>query len=251
MKTIGRLLVVLAILVTWAQLASAQTADEVIEKYVAASGGRAALGKLKSRRMTGTIAVQTPLGNMPGTIEILNEVPNKSRNLVKVDLSAAGMGQLTVDERFDGNTAYTMNSLQGNQEIGGNALDNMKAESFPSPLFNYKEKGATVELGAKEKAGDRDAYVLTYKPQVGSPVRWYMDAQTYLPVRRVVKVNVPQIGQDVEQTLEFSDFRDVDGIKIPFQIKNSSALQSYAVTVTKVEHNVQVDESQFSKPAGN
>jgi outer membrane lipoprotein-sorting protein len=249
MKTIARLVAAVAFLAMWAQAASAQTADEVIEKMLAAGGGRAALEKVKSRLMTGTLSLTTPLGNMTGTAEILNETPNKSRNLMKVDLSAAGIGQVTIDQRFNGEIAYAIDSLQGNREITGNALDNMKAGSFPSPFLNYKEKGATVELGAQEKVGERDAYVLTYKPKMGSAVRMYLDAQTFLPLRSVVKVNVPQLGQDVEQTSEFSDFRDVDGLKIAFQIKNSSALQTYSITVTKVEHNIQVDESLFSKPA--
>ena len=168
---------------------------------------------------------------------------------MKVDLSAAGIGQVTIDQRFNGEIAYAIDSLQGNREITGNALDNMKAGSFPSPFLNYKERGATVELGAQEKVGDRDAYVLTYKPKTGSTVRMYLDAQTYLPLRSVVKVNVPQLGQDVEQTTDFSDYRDVDGVKVPFQIKNSSPLQTYTITATKVEQNIQVDESLFSKPA--
>ena len=247
MKTIARLVVVTAFLVAWAQAASAQTADEVIEKMLAAGGGRAALEKVKSRLATGTVALETPLGNIAGTAELLNEAPNKSRNLMKVDLSAAGIGQVTVDQRFNGEIAYAMDSLQGNREITGNALDNMKASSFPSPWLNYKERGATVELGAKEKVGDRDAYVLTYTPKVGSAVRMYLDAQTYLPLRSVVKVNVR--GQDVEQTSDFSDYRDVDGLKLPFQIKNSAPMQTYTITFTKIEHNIKVDESLFSKPA--
>jgi outer membrane lipoprotein-sorting protein len=249
MKTIVRLVVVTAFLAAWAQAAMAQTADEIIEKHLAAMGGRAALQKIKSRLVTGTLALTTPVGNMAGTVELLNEAPNKSRNLMKVDLSAAGIGLVTIDQRFNGETAYAMDSLQGNREITGNALDNMKASSFPTPFLNYKERGATVELGGKEKVGDRDAYVLTYKPKTGSAVRMYLDAQTYLPLRSVVKVNVPQLGQDVEQTTDFSDYRDVDGVKIPFQIKNSSPLQTYSITATKVEQNIQVDESLFSKPA--
>ena len=67
-------------------------------------------------------------------------------------------------------------------------------------------------------------------------------------VKSVVVVNVPQLGGDVQQTTEFSDFRDQDGIKIPFQVKNSSPIQAYTVNVTKVEHNVPLDEAMFSKP---
>jgi outer membrane lipoprotein-sorting protein len=63
-----------------------------------------------------------------------------------------------------------------------------------------------------------------------------------------VKVNVPQLGQDIEQTTETSDFRDVDGIKVPFQVKSSSELQTVTVNLTKVEQNTSIDPATFSKP---
>jgi hypothetical protein len=64
-----------------------------------------------------------------------------------------------------------------------------------------------------------------------------------------VKVDVPQLGQEVEQTTEFLDYREVDGIKLPFRLTATSEVQNYTITITKVEHNVRVDEALFSKPA--
>ena len=151
------------------------------------------------------------------------------------------------DQRFDGTTGYVSDTLQGNREITGNQLDNMKNTVFPSALLNYKENG-TVELQGKEKVNDRDAYVLVGKPKVGSALRLYLDAQTYLPIKTVVNVNVPQIGRDIEQTTETSDFHDVDGIKVPFQLKSSSDLQTFTVNITKVEQNTSIDAAMFSKP---
>ena len=67
----------------------------------------------------------------------------------------------------------------------------MKNGAFPNPFLNYKESGATVELGDKEKIGERDAYLLILKPKSGSAVRQYVDAASYLAIRVVVKLNVP------------------------------------------------------------
>jgi hypothetical protein len=87
------------------------------------------------------------------------------------------------------------------------------------------------------------------KPKTGAPVRQYFDAESFLPVRVIVKINLPQIGE-VEQTTDLSDFRDVDGVKVPFAIIASSAIQRSSITITKVEHNTTVDEALFSKPGG-
>jgi len=248
MRTWSRRLVAALILAAWAQAASAQTANDIVERALTAMGGRAALGKIKSRSATGTITLSTPAGELPGSIETLNAVPNKSRTLIKVDLSPLGAGMLVLDQRFNGIAGYALDSLQGNRDITGNQLDNMTNASFPTPLLNYKELGATIALAGKEKVGDRDAYVLVFEPVTGSVIRDFIDAETYMVVKAVVKVDVPQLGREVEQTVEFSDFRTIDGVKIAFKVRATSAVQNYSVDVAKVEHNVPIDEKLFSKP---
>ena len=81
----------IALLLSGVRSAFAQTADEVVEKYLAALGGRAALAKVTSRSTTGTMTLSTPTGTVSGTIEVLNEQPNKSRTLIKLDLSSLGI----------------------------------------------------------------------------------------------------------------------------------------------------------------
>ena len=230
-----------------ASLAYAQTVDEIVEKYLTAVGGREALAKLTSRTMTGTITIATPQGDLSGPVEIYAQAPNKSRTLVKLDLSAFGAGQMTVDQRFDGTAGYVIDTLQGNRDITGGQLENMRNAAFPSPLLNYKERGATLELMGKEKVGDRDAYVLILKPKAGPAARTFIDAESYLPLRVVTKLDVPQFGE-VEQTAEFSDYRAVDGVKIPFAVRATSAVQNSTVAISKVEHNTKLDETMFSKP---
>jgi len=252
MKIASRQLFAASIILGCARLASAQTADEVIEKYLAALGGRATLAKLTSRSMVGTMTLSTPAGEVPGTIEVLNQQPNKVRTLMNIDLSsiAPAAGQLTIDQRFDGTSGYVLDSMRGNRDIIGNQLENMKNAVFPNPFLNYKEHGVTVELGSKEKINGRDAYVLIFKPKSGSVARQFIDAETYLPVKVMLKVDLPEVGE-VEQTSDFSDYREVDGVKIPFGVKVSSSLQNFTISVTKVEHNVKVDEALFSKPASS
>jgi len=248
MRAIFTRLAAALLLVGWAHAASAQTADEVIDKALNAVGGRAALATVKSRSATGTITLSTPAGDFEGSIAILNAVPNRSRSLIKADLPALGVGSLILDQRFNGSTGYVLDSLQGNRDITGNQLDNLKNGSFPHPFLTYKEMGITAKLTGKEKVGDRDAYVLIFDPPSGSVVRHYVDAETYLPIKLAIKVNVPQLGQDVEQETEFLDYKEVDGIKLPFRVKAQSSVQNYTVVFTKIEHNVLVDETLFSKP---
>src|SRR6187402_2005460 len=106
--------------------AAAQDPDSVIEKFLAASGGRDAISKLTSRRSTGTVAVSTPAGDIQGTIQIEGKAPNKTRVVIVLDLSAMGAGSMTIAQKFDGVAGIVMNSLQGNSEVTGMMLDSMK-----------------------------------------------------------------------------------------------------------------------------
>src|SRR5262245_33834694 len=247
MKAVTTPFLIAALILTCGRIASAQTADEVVEKYLAAIGGRAALGKLTSRSTTGTMTLSLPQGPVSGSIEILNQRPNKTRTVTKLDLSSLGAGQVTREQRFDGTSGYILDSLQGNREITGNQLENLKNTGFPTPLMTYKERGATVELAGKEKVDGRDTYVLLFKPKTGSVARTFVDTETYLPARIMIKVDTPETGE-VEQTTDLSDYRDVDGIKVPFTIKVSTAGQGFTIAVSKVEHNIKIDEAVFSKP---
>jgi hypothetical protein len=245
-----RIVVAVGILAAGHSASAQQTANDVVEKSIAALGGRAAHAKLQSRSAKGTISLSTPAGEIAGTIEVLNAAPNRARALIKADLSALGAGELVVDQRFNGSAGYVLDSLQGNREISGNQLDNMKNSSFPHPFLNYKDLGTSAQLAGKETVGGREAYVVVFDPTSGSEVRNYIDAQTFLPIKSVMKTEIPQLGQEVEQTTEFFDYKDVDGVKVPFRFTTSSSIQSLTITFTSVEHNVKVDESLFVKPAG-
>ena len=247
MRTVTKVLVMAVMVACFAQTTLAQTADEIVEKYLSAIGGRATLAKIKSRHATGTASFSSPAGDLPATIEVFSVAPNKSRTLVKLDLSVAGMGTATIDQRFDGETGYAIDSLQGNRDITGNQLENLKNAVFPSPFLNYKERGATVELVRKEPLGGRDTFVLLLKPTAGSTLQCFIDAESSLIVKTIIVLNVPQVG-DVQQTTEFLDYRDQDGIKIPFELRNSSPVQSYTIKLNKVEQNVELDATMFSRP---
>jgi outer membrane lipoprotein-sorting protein len=238
-----------AVLVFVPALVRAQTADEVVEKALTAMGGRAALGKLTSRSAMGTISISTPMGDITGTVEVYNKAPNKSRSVVKIDLSNLGLGQVLQEQRFDGTIGYAIDSLNGNRDITGDQLEAMRATTFPSPLLGYKEAGARVDLTGKEKVGDKDAYVLRFTPRAGPASRIFLDAETYILVKTIITLNIPQLGTDVEQSSLFSDYRDVDGVKTPFRVQSVNQLQSLTITLTMVENNTTIPDSSFAKPA--
>jgi outer membrane lipoprotein-sorting protein len=248
MTRLAQFLMAVSLVVGGVQAAAAQTADEIVEKHLAAVGGRDALSKLTSRVMAGTITVATPAGEFSGPIEIWNQAPNKVRTVINLDLSAVGVGKMTIDQRFDGTTGFAIDTLQGNREITGDQLEGMRNGFFPTPLLNYKQNGIGIELTGKEKVGDREAFVLVIKPKTGPSTKSYIDATSFMMIRQIVTADIPPVGT-LEQTTDLSDEREVDGVKVAHKIVSSSSVQNFTVTISKVAHNGTLDQTQFVKPA--
>ena len=236
----------LAAAILVAGTAAAQTADELIEKHLAAMGGRAALGKLTTQTASGTITVSVQGNDLTGSIDVFHKAPNKSRTFFKMDLSAFGMGEMVVDRRCDGTTAFESNSMQGDREVTGSQLQAMLNETFPTPFLTYKEAGTKVEVVGKEKLEGRDVTVLVVTPKTGPASRQYLD-ENYLMVRSVSKMDVPELGGEVEQTTDVSDYREIEGIKVPFVIRVATPVSGVGITLTRVEFNKPIEDAMFSR----
>ena len=243
----ARLIAGVTLMLLSATPAIAQTADEIVEKHLAAIGGRDALGRIRTRISTGKVTVTTPVGDLTGTVEAFAKAPDKSRTLVKVDVSALGAGIVTNDQRFDGTIGYVIDTLNGDREITGAQLDALKNNGFPTAWLDYKARGHVVSVVGKEVLGDRPVLVLEVTPKAGPKARSWMDAETYLVLKTSVTVDVPPLGA-VEQIMEFGDYRTVDGVKVPFLVKSSNSVQTVTGVLSDVQHNVEIDEASFTKP---
>jgi outer membrane lipoprotein-sorting protein len=243
----ARLIAGVALLLLSASAAAAQTADEIVEKHLAAIGGREALGRIRTRVSTGTVTVTTPVGDLNGTVEAFAKAPDKSRTLIKVDVSALGAGIVTNDQRFDGTTGYVIDSLNGDRDVAGAQLDALKNNGFPTAWLDYKTRGHAVALIGKEMLGDRPVFVVEVTPKTGPKMRSWVDAETFMILKTSMTVDAPGLGI-VEQIMEFGDYRTVDDVKVPFLVKSINSAQTVTGVLSDVTHNVEIDEASFRKP---
>jgi outer membrane lipoprotein-sorting protein len=255
-----------SVVVVAAQEAQAQpqepTADEVVERHLSALGGRAALEKLTSRVSKGTVKVSAQGLTYSGVVETYNKVPNLARLYIRLDLSSEGGSEVVFDQRCDGKTAFEINSTKGERDITGSRLQGLLNATFPTPLLNYRQEGAKIQVLGRELVNDRPAIVLLYSPKTqaastasgstpaSAPTsKLYIDAKTYMLVRTVSRFESPDTGQEIEQTNSMSDFRAVDGVKVPFLVTIANPVQTLTFTFTSVQQNTPIDDAMFSKPA--
>ncbi|HEY0726644.1 MAG TPA: hypothetical protein VGD38_01155 [Pyrinomonadaceae bacterium] len=103
-----------------------------------------------------------------------------------------------------------------------------------------------IKLVGKVKEGFRQVYLVEAVPKGGAAENLYFDVESGLLVRRDVTRNTPNSSVRVE--VYFSDWRDVDGVKLPFKITQILPKMRFVITFDDVKQNVPVDDAMFVRP---
>jgi hypothetical protein len=216
----------------------ALTADEIIAKHIAARGGADKLKALQSLRIQRTVA--TMFSDIKLVIE--KQRPNLYRSQQQV------AQQPPLVRGFDGAESWESNQGKVSRRPPPIEAEMRDADAdFDGPLVDYKAKGHTVALAGKEGG----QYKLTVTMKGGAVRHYFIDAATFLEKRQVFTLQTPAPAkQPVEITLTFSDYRDVQGVKMPFAIDEArSNGQEFAHYTTTIDPNPTLDASAFKAPA--
>jgi outer membrane lipoprotein-sorting protein len=212
--------------------------DDLLNKYVAAIGGQAAIDKLKTRVMKGSIATAN---GQTLTYEIDQAAPDRA---YEVFVSQRG----TMERAVNGNMGWEKNP-QGLRDITGQQLADLKMSLQLFRNLKLKEQYASLRSGGRNKIGERDVYVVTATTADKKRERLFFDAENGLLLRRVSYTET-MIGIIPEQT-DFEDYREVDGVKFPFTVRVSSVDAGNPTstrTFSEIKLNAPVDDSKFNMP---
>jgi hypothetical protein len=216
------------------------TADQILDKFVQAIGGKAAVQKVTSRVSKGTFEI--PAMGAGGPIEMYAKAPNP--NLVIINIPGFG----TVQQGYNGTVAWAQEPTSGLRELSGPELVSAKREAEFYADIKFKEMYSKMTVKGKDKVGDKEVYVIEATPSEGSPAKLYFDTQTGLVLRTDREAETPQGKMPVEIYLE--DYREVDGIKMPFIVRQVTPAISFTIKVEEVKHNVPIEDTKFNKPSG-
>ena len=218
--------------------AALPTVDQVLDKFVQAIGGKAAFEKLHSREMKG---VQIVAGGTEIPIEGYQEAPNKIVMIGTVPNLGVNI------TGYNGTVGWTKNA-RGQRELSGALLEQVKRSADFYGNLRLKETHPDLRVVGRSKIGDHEVYVLQSKVSDTRTERFYFDAQTGL-LLRIQSITQTLLARIPDQT-DFEDYRDVDGVKLPFTIRQSSIdpRSDWTRKYTEIKHNVTVDESKFNPP---
>lgn len=238
-----KVLVMLAGLALLAAPASAQTAEEIVAKYIKTVGGAEKIQAVKTLRKMGIF-------NGGGGFEapILEE--NKRANMVRQEFSLQG---LTAVNAYDGKTGWKIEPWQGKKDpepLGEEETKQILEDSdFDGPLVNYQQKGNKIEFVGMEPVEGTDAFKLKVTLASGDVRYYFMDTDYYVPIKIETKRMIRGAEREYETSL--GDYKEVNGWYMPFSVESNVKGNSNRAKVTyqKIEANVPMDDARFRMPA--
>lgn len=233
-------------LLAGAPVASAQTAEEIVARHVEARGGMERLRAIQTLKITRTVA--TGIGS---TLRVI--VYKKRPQLYRAEQGPLQGAAALVPRGVNPDAAW--DTLQGKVVLRPEpaAAETRELDAdFDGLLVDWKAKGHTVTYAGRAPLPGGDTHKLTVVTKSGVARTIYLDATTHLDRRHTGSVTLPN-GRKAEVTIDFGNWRDVDGVKFPFDLEEertgAGPVQTFVFYTEQIEVNVPLDDALFATPA--
>lgn len=208
------------------------TVDSVIERWIEVQGGREKLNSIKD--------VQTILKGQVQGFEVSLTLSRKIPNLLHQDLDAVVVKQTTL---FNGEVGKQITNGQESL-IEGKQLDELKLQATMNLFLHYDELGITPALKGIKTINGKDAYEIELLLPSGKKWFNYYDVESGFKIREITTVESPQGSFD--QTIDMSDYREVEGIMYPHKLSQQLGPQSIELEVTEIKVNQDLSDGFFN-----
>jgi hypothetical protein len=224
-----------------AHAARGESLGGIVERAVAAAGGKARLAAVRSERMTGTISFGTDLP-VPFSLEL------KRPGKIRVDI-AFQKGPFI--QAFDGKTGRVLNPFAeppASQMGPAETRDIAESADMDGPLVDWKARGIVLELLGREDVEGKPAWKLRVRRKSGNVRTLFLDVVSYLKVKWDGAIG--EAGKQVVHETLFDDYRAVDGIPFPFRLRShaSGGGQAQEIVLEKIELNPVIEDERFGVP---
>jgi hypothetical protein len=218
------------------------TADDVIARYIKTVGGSDKIQSIKTLRRVGKFT-----GDDGFEAVVVEESSRPNR--VREEFSLQGMTGINA---YDGVTGWKIDPFGGKKDPESLSEEEMRSiiedSDFDEPLINYKAKGNKVELVGMDQVEGTDVYKLKVTLKSGDTRYYYMDTDSFVPIKYETKRIIRGTPQESETTL--GDYKQVGGWYLPFsmEIRQKGSSGSQKITLNKIEFNVPIDSTRYSRP---
>jgi CubicO group peptidase (beta-lactamase class C family) len=219
--------------------------EELLTKMIAAYGGEANLTRHKSSLTYVAIDMENQ------GVQAYGQISARAPNLTASDMTLTALSKKigSVVSYFDGTGGGELVSFGPEEVYSGKRLQDIKAGADFYDVLNWKKNYKTITVKRMAKVGNEDAYVVEKRTEKGTPVTDYVSTKSFLVLQRDSVIANESSGIELPQKEIFSDYREVDGVMIPFKVvSNNLANGDIVITIKDVKWNVDIPDSVFHKP---
>lgn len=213
--------------VTKKELPAGITAKAVLDNYIKAIGGEKAVAAVKTISMIGS----TTIPQAPSPLTFTNKADSRGKLMVELAMGPMSLMKQVVNEKG----AYVVQQGQ-KKNIEGTDLAEMKASATTFEELQLAKKSGLVVSGIESINGN-DAYAI----QNGKSTLYY-DIKSGLKVSEAKTTE--QGGQKMTQTTNYGDYREVKGVKVPFNIIQNVGFE-LDIKMSEVKINEGVSDADF------
>ena len=218
--------------------------EDLMARLVTALGGEDNMRKIASRMME--FRLDAIHQGVKGYGKSYEKAPNKFSS--RTTLTALGKKIGWANDYFDGSKSFEDYSFAPSDEATGQRLADLKAQRDMYPYLDLEKKLEKAEVVKSQKVAQEDAYVVSIKPKGVTKYTLYVSKKTYLPLRKDMVIVSSTSSQKIPISERYSDYREVDGVKLPFKITTAHPGMGEIISyVTKVKHNVRISDKKFRK----
>jgi photosynthetic reaction center cytochrome c subunit len=220
---------------------NAPPAEQIIDKYLQAIGGAQRAASITSFTAKGTSSGYGPESEKR-PVEIYSKTPNQRTTIVH---TLNGDSTTT----FDGKAGWIAAPLRPVPvlAITGSGLDALQLEAALAFPGQIKQVLSKWRVGLPDTINDREVQVVQGTGAGGAMVTFYFDSETGL-LTRVVRYAASVVGR-IPTMVDYSDYRDVSGVKMPFKWVVQWLDGKENFEMTEVRANVPIEAARFSRPA--
>jgi len=220
--------------------------DKVFADYVEACGGQDAFDKIQSRVTKSTLHM--PAQGLSLALTIYAAKPNKNY----MEIESAAFGRIV--KGCNGEVVWENSDLTGAVVKDGAEKEMMLREMVLDKFVYWQRIYEKVECVAKETVGDRECYKVSALPPASpsadgeepSPQTLYFDTESGLLVRMVA--TIATAGGDIPVDVAMSDYKVVDGVRLPHKVVTTLLGQERVGTIVGVMHNLKLAGDLFDLP---
>ena len=230
-----------SVLLVFTVSAHAQYLDEILENHFKAIG-QETMVNIQTQLINVRIIIFAQGMEMEMPLIMKMKRPNKIRQ--EIDMQ----GQMIITG-YDGKNGWMINPMVGPepQDLAGIELEQLLEQSdFDGALYNWEEKGHTVEYVGTEDMEGTEVYKLKLTKENGNIIYYYLNIDTYILLKQTTIADV--MGTETETNIIFGNYKMVNDIAVPYSLDIQSMNQTIQMVVDTIEFDVELNDSIFVRP---